>query len=68
LAKNNSIPYLKSFASAIKINRKGISIEQKLVIIESDDWGAIRTPSKEYISYFDNKGFEILKVYIKTIL
>jgi hypothetical protein len=66
LNKYKPIPYLKSFASATAINRKGISIKQKLVIIESDDWGAIRTPSKECVSYFDKKGFEISKSIYKN--
>ena len=56
---NSKISYLKSFAVGSAINRKGNSIQEKLIIIESDDWGAIRTPSKEVISYFDKKGFEI---------
>lgn len=59
LNKYKPIPYLKSFASATAINRKGISIKQKLVIIESDDWGAIRTPSKASNAYFEKKGFDI---------
>ena len=55
----NQISYWKSFAAATAINRKGNSLKEKLIIIESDDWGAIRTPSKNTITYFEKKGFEI---------
>ena len=55
----NQISYWKSFAAATAINRKGNSLKEKLIIIESDDWGAIRTPSKDTITYFEKKGFEI---------
>lgn len=51
--------YLKSFASATAINRKGKYVNEKLVIIESDDWGAIRTPSKQALDLFEAKGFDI---------
>lgn len=55
----NQISYWKSFAAATAINRKGNFLKEKLIIIESDDWGAIRTPSKDTITYFEKKGFEI---------
>ena len=55
----SKISYLKSFAAAADINRKGNSIKEKLVVIESDDWGAIRTPSREALIYFEQKGFDI---------
>lgn len=55
------VNYLKAFASASNINKKGNAVKDKLIIIESDDWGAIRTPSKESIAYFDRKGFDIAK-------
>lgn len=62
----SKISYLKSFAAAADINRKGNLIKEKLIIIESDDWGAIRTPSKEVITYFEQKGFEIAKSIYKN--
>lgn len=62
----NTISYLKSFAAAADINRKGNSVKEKLIIIESDDWGAIRTPSKETITYFEQKGFEIANSIYKN--
>lgn len=62
---NQIIQSLKSFLAASKINAKGKSVKEKLVIIESDDWGAIRTPSIETISYFERKGFEVSKSIYK---
>ena len=53
------IQSLKSYLAASKTNAKGISVKQKLVIIESDDWGAIRTPSSEAVKAFQKKGLEI---------
>ena len=63
---NSSLSYCKSFASACSINKKGKMIKEKLIIIESDDWGAIRTPSKEAISYFEKKSFDIAKSIYKN--
>lgn len=57
--RNQIIQSIKSYLSATKINRKGKSVHQKLVIIESDDWGAVRTPSKEAVKAFQKKGLEI---------
>ncbi|MGV3697912.1 hypothetical protein [Flavobacterium sp.] len=58
--------YLKSFAAAADINRKGKNVKQKLIIIESDDWGAIRTPSKEALGFFEKKGFDIANSIYKN--
>ena len=62
----SKIQYLKSFAAAADINRKGNTVKEKLIIIESDDWGAIRTPSKESITYFEQKGFAIARSIYKN--
>jgi hypothetical protein len=62
----SKIPYLKSFAAAADINRKGQTVKEKLIIIESDDWGAIRTPSKEVLHYFEKKGFDIANSIYKN--
>jgi hypothetical protein len=61
-----TISYLKSFAAASDINRKGKTVKEKLIIIESDDWGAIRTPSKETLNYFEQKGFDIANSIYKN--
>jgi len=63
---SNKIAYLKSFAAATDINRKGKSVKEKLIIIESDDWGAIRMPSKEVLSHFEKKGFQIANSIYKN--
>ncbi|HNP33134.1 MAG TPA: polysaccharide (de)acetylase [Flavobacterium sp.] len=62
----NTVSYLKSFATGIDINRQGNKIAEKLIIIESDDWGAIRTPSKETIDFFEKKGFGIANSIYKN--
>lgn len=62
----SKIAYLKSFAAAADINRKGKSVKEKLIIIESDDWGAIRTPSRETLDYFGQKGFDIANSIYKN--
>ncbi len=59
--KNQLLQSLKSYLSASKINRAGKSVKGKLVIIESDDWGAIRTPSAEAVKAFHDKGLDIAK-------
>ncbi len=49
---------LKAFINGIRINFHGKKIGTKFIIFESDDWGAIRTPSKEAVEAFYNEGFE----------
>jgi hypothetical protein len=49
--------YLKGFFGALRYNWSGKRIKEKLVVIESDDWGAIRTPSREALDAFLKKGF-----------
>ena len=56
---------LKSFISANCINYKGKKVSQKLVIIESDDWGSIRTPSPEALTVFEKKGLKLGKSIYK---
>ena len=51
--------YIRSFIGAFRFNLSGNKIAEKLIIIESDDWGAIRTPSKEALSAFRTKGFSL---------
>lgn len=48
--------YLKDLFLPTLINRKGLSIEGKYLLIESDDWGAIRTPSREALKEMSHKG------------
>ena len=49
----------KSVVNAHKTNFKGSKAPGKYIIIESDDWGAIRTPSKEALVKFDQKGMDV---------
>ena len=57
--KSQIIQALKSYLAASKMNAKGKSVSEKIVIIESDDWGAIRTPSAEAVKAFQKKGLDL---------
>lgn len=60
------IERLKGFLSSLKINGFGRpNVRKKLIVIESDDWGAIRTPSKEALAECAKKGFELEKSVYK---
>jgi len=61
-----NIQQLKSYAAATWVNRKGKSVADKYVIIESDDWGAIRTPSIEALNAFKEKGVDLSKSVYKV--
>ena len=39
------------------INIPGWHTNQKIIVIESDDWGSIRIPSKDIFDYFVKKGY-----------
>lgn len=41
------------------INARGWSTKEKYFVIESDDWGAIRMPSKEVYDFFLSKNIEV---------
>jgi hypothetical protein len=62
----DQLTILKSYLSAARVNAKGLSVKQKLVIIESDDWGAIRTPSKEILAYFEKNSIDVSKSIYKN--
>ncbi len=58
---------VRSFIGGIESNRKSsVKVNKKLLIIESDDWGAIRTPSKEALVQFKKSGFEVDKSLYKV--
>ncbi|MCA6423946.1 MAG: hypothetical protein IM568_14195 [Flavobacterium sp.] len=57
---------LKSYLDATKINVSGKTVNRKLVILESDDWGAIRTPSKEIVNYFEKSKIDVSKSIYKN--
>lgn len=50
---------VKSFLNAARINRHGNSVKEKLVIIESDDWGAIRMPSADALNQYKEGGYSL---------
>lgn len=50
---------MRSVLSQNLINIPGSRFRRKIVVIESDDWGSIRMPSKEVYSEFLSRGFDI---------
>jgi hypothetical protein len=59
--------FVKSFLGGLKGNAAGSQrLKDKLLIIESDDWGAIRTPSNQALHAFAAKGFELDKSIYKV--
>lgn len=63
---NNFINQQKPKLRAHLTNRKGKKIVGKYIIIESDDWGAIRTPSKNALQAFKNKGLDVANSVYKN--
>lgn len=59
--------FLKSWAGGLRMNIHGdIRIHKKVVVIESDDWGAIRTPSRAALKAFAAQNFELEKSIYKV--
>lgn len=56
----------KSFVGAAKLNIGGRKLINKYLIIESDDWGAIRTPSKQALITFEKEGLDLSKSIYKN--
>jgi len=55
----NKLRILKSKIKGNIFNSKGWKTNRKLLVIESDDWGSIRMPSKEVYQKFIKKGFGV---------
>jgi hypothetical protein len=55
----NSVSGLRRTISQNLINIPGWRTKRKILVIESDDWGSIRMPSREVYSQFISKGFDI---------
>ena len=55
----NKLRILKSKIRGNIFNARGWKTGRKLLIIESDDWGSIRMPSKEVYNKFIDKGFDV---------
>ena len=66
MSVKNKLITLKSHFDAAKLNVNGAKCKQRLVIIESDDWGAIRTPSKEILNYFEKNNIDVSKSIYKN--
>tara|TARA_Y100001958_G_C21248081_1_gene580293 strand:- start:5588 stop:6700 length:1113 start_codon:yes stop_codon:yes gene_type:complete len=63
----NYYNYLKNFLAAVKTNFYSPHfLKEKLVILESDDWGAIRTPSNSVLNEFEKYGFDLNKSVYKV--
>lgn len=52
---------LKSLISSFHTNLLGKNISQKIVVIESDDWGSIRMPNKNVYNKLLNSGIPVDK-------
>ena len=55
----DSVSKIKKILSWNLINFPGWCTQRKIVVIESDDWGSIRMPSKEVYKKFISRGFDI---------
>lgn len=53
---------LRNFGSAVSRNLKNLSgwkSNRKIIVIESDDWGSIRVPSRKVFEQFVGRGFNV---------
>lgn len=57
---------IKSFLTSLNSNYKGWSTNRKIVVIESDDWGSIRMPSKDVFNNLVNKNINVEKCPYNT--
>jgi hypothetical protein len=57
----------RSFLRGLRTNIPGeIRVNEKIIVIESDDWGSIRTPSKSVLDAFRKNAFELDKSIYKV--
>ena len=56
----------KAWIGAQRTNSKGLRLNGKYIIIESDDWGSIRTASKQALQAFEKKGLDIANSVFKN--
>ena len=61
-----STTYLKAFVGGYLANRGPHKVDEKLVIFESDDWGAVRTPNRAFVEQGPHHGLEIAKSRFKV--
>lgn len=50
---------LRNIFSRVSINLKGINLNRKIILIQSDDWGSVRMPSKEIFNLLLSKGIPV---------
>ena len=55
----DTLRIIKAKLRANITNAKGWKTKRKLLVIESDDWGSIRIPSKQVYNNFVKKGYTI---------
>ncbi len=55
----NFLKRQKATIGAHRTNATGQRLKGRFVIIESDDWGAIRTPSADALAAFEKRGLEL---------
>ncbi len=55
----DTLRILKAKVKANVANSKGWKTKRKLLVIESDDWGSIRMPSKQVYDAFAKKGYTV---------
>lgn len=58
---NNMITKIKSKIFRNTLNIIGFKTNRKLIVIESDDWGTIRTASKESLEFLLKQGYPVDK-------
>ena len=56
---NKYINQLKGFSKGVLYNLKGWRTNRKIVVIESDDWGGERTPTKSVYDNLLHKGLKV---------
>ncbi len=54
---------MKNFLKNILLNIPGSSVKSKILIIESDDWGTIRTPNQGFLNLLTSKGINVDKCH-----
>ena len=50
---------IRTYLAKNYVNMRGWHTKRKIVVFESDDWGSIRTPSKDVYSYLLSKGVRV---------
>ena len=61
------LPQIKSTISRNISNAKGWHTNRKIIVIESDDWGSIRMPSKKVYNSLLKKGISVDQSKYNTI-